>query len=158
MYKSILRFLNTILAAVLAGISLGIWLGFNPQGLSPSTYVEQQQNMLGSLNVLMISLVIIVTIITLLSALLQKSDKSVFITLLIAAAFFISCIIISRFGNQPLNNIIMNWTSSALPENWSEIRDQWWSFPYHAYFSRIDCFSADYLDKHQKELIVGFTE
>ncbi len=59
MYKSILRFLNTILAAVLAGISLGIWLGFNPQGLSLSTYVEQQQNMLGSLNVLMISLVII---------------------------------------------------------------------------------------------------
>ena len=128
MYKSILRFLNIILAAVLAGISLGIWLGFNPANLSPATYVEQQQNMLGSLNVLMISLVILATIITLLSAWLQKSDKSVFITLLIAAAFFISCIIISRFGNQPLNNIIMTWTSSTLPENWPEIRDQWWSF------------------------------
>ena len=128
MYKSVLRFINIILAAILAGTSFGIWLGFNPANLSPATYVEQQQNMLGSLNVLMISLVILATIITLLSAWLQKSDKSVFITLLIAAAFFISCIIISRFGNQPLNNIIMTWTSSSLPENWFEIRDQWWSF------------------------------
>lgn len=128
MFNSVLRFINIILAAILAGTSLGIWLGFNPANLSPAAYVEQQQNMLAALNVLMISLVVIATGITLISAWLQKSDKTIFITLLIAAAFFIACIFISRFGNQPLNNIIMTWTSSSLPENWLEIRDQWWSF------------------------------
>jgi hypothetical protein len=39
----IVRFLNIILATLLAGVSFGIWIGFNPSDLSPSTYLEQQQ-------------------------------------------------------------------------------------------------------------------
>jgi len=47
MTTSIIRFLNIILAALLAGVSFGIWIGFNPLKVSPSTYIEQQQNMIG---------------------------------------------------------------------------------------------------------------
>ena len=128
MTKSIIRFLNIIIAALLAGVSFGIWIGFNPIKLSTSTYIEQQQNMIGALNVLMITLVFSATVITIISAFFQKSNKPVFITLLIAAMFFIICIIISRFGNQPINNIIMTWTPGSLPGNLSEFRDKWWSF------------------------------
>jgi uncharacterized protein YacL len=128
MTKSIIRFLNIIIAALLAGVSFGIWIGFNPIKLSTSTYIEQQQNMIGALNVLMITLVFSATVITIISAFFQKSNKPVFITLLIAAVFFIICIIISRFGNQPINNIIMTWTPGSLPGNLSEYRDKWWYF------------------------------
>jgi uncharacterized protein YacL len=128
MTKSIIRFFNIIIAALLAGVSFGIWIGFNPMSLSPSTYIEQQQNMIRALNVLMVSLVFSATVITTLSAFLQKSNKPVFIALLIAALFFITCIVISRFGNQPINNIIMSWTTDSLPGNLSELRDKWWSF------------------------------
>jgi hypothetical protein len=41
-----IRFLNIILVAILAGVSFGIWIGFNPMDLSPVAYLEQQQNML----------------------------------------------------------------------------------------------------------------
>jgi uncharacterized membrane protein len=128
MTTSIIRFLNVILAALLAGTSFGIWIGFNPMNLSPSVYVVQQQNMLRSLNVLMISLVLLATIISLVSAFLQKNDKPALITLLIASVFFIACIIISRFGNQPINNKMMTWIPDSLPADWTELRDQWWSF------------------------------
>ena len=128
MTKSIIRFLNIINAALLAGVSFGIWIGFNPLSLSPSTYIEQQQNIIGALNVLMITLVFSATVITIISAFLQKSNKTVFITLLIAAVFFIACIVISRFGNQPINKIIMSWTPGSLPGNLSELRDKWWTF------------------------------
>jgi hypothetical protein len=128
MTTSIIRFLNIIVAALLAGISFGIWIGFNPLDLSPSTYIEQQQNTIRALNVLMISLVVFATIITIISAFLQKANKPVFITLFIAAVFFIVCILISRFGNQPINKIIMTWTTDSLPGNLSELRDKWWSF------------------------------
>jgi hypothetical protein len=57
MTTSIIRFLNIIIAALLAGTSFGIWMGFNPLNLSPSTYIEQQQNMIRALNTLMIILV-----------------------------------------------------------------------------------------------------
>jgi len=128
MTTSIIRFLNVIIASLLAGVSFGIWIGFNPLSLSPSTYIEQQQNMLKALNVLMMTLVFSATVITIISAILQKSSKPVFITLLIAAIFFATCIIISRFGNQPINNIIMTWKTDSLPGNLSELRDKWWSF------------------------------
>ena len=128
MTTTIIRFLNIIIAALLAGVSFGIWIGFNPMSLSTSTYIEQQQSMIGALNVLMITLVFSATVITIISAFLQKSNKTVFITLLIAAVFFIACIVISRFGNQPINNIIMSWTSGSLTGNLSELRDKWWTF------------------------------
>lgn len=128
MTTSIIRFLNIIIAALLAGTSFGIWMGFNPSNLSPSVYIEQQQNMIRALNVLMITLVFSATIITIISAILQRGNKQAFIPLLFASLFFISCIIISRFGNQPINNEIMTWTSGTVPGNLSQLRDQWWTF------------------------------
>jgi hypothetical protein len=124
MTASIIRFLNIIIADLLAGVSFGIWIGFNPMDLSPSTYIEQQQNMLRALKVLMISLVVVATIITIASAFLQKNNKSVFIALLVAAAFFIACIRITRFGIKSIDNMVMTWTADSLPVNWTDLRDQ----------------------------------
>ena len=125
---TLVRFLNIIVAGLLAGVSFGIWIGFNPSGLSPSTFIEQQQNMLQSLRTLMVSLVVLATIITILSAYLQKHDKSAFIPLILAAVFFIACILITRFGNKPIDDIVITWTTDTIPNNWSELRDNWWSF------------------------------
>jgi len=127
MTTSVIRFLNIILAALLAGISLGIWIGFNPMELSVSTYVEQQQNMLRALRVLMVLLVFTATIITVLSAFLQKSDRTVFIALLAAALFFVACILITRFGNKPIDDVVLTWTSGTIPDNWADLRNKWWS-------------------------------
>jgi uncharacterized membrane protein len=128
MVTSIIRFLNIIIAALLAGVSFGIWKGFSPMELSPSAYIEQQQNMLVSLSVLMVLLVFIATIITIVSAFIQRKNKSTFIILLVAAGFFIACILITRFGNKPIDDLVMNWTLDSLPVNWTELRDKWWSF------------------------------
>lgn len=127
MTTSIIRFLNVIFAALLAGVSFGIWIGFNPLDLSPSVYLEQQQNMLRALKVLMISLVIIATIITIFSAFLQKNNKPILIGLLVAAVFFIACILITRFGIKPIDDKVMTWTANSIPDNWAELRDKWWS-------------------------------
>ena len=127
MGTSIIRFLNIIIAALLAGVSFGIWIGFNPMDLSASVYIEQQQNMLQAIRVLMVLLVLIATIITIISAFLHKGNKPVFVALLVAATFFIACILITRFGNKPIDDIVMTWTSNSPPDNWTELRDKWWS-------------------------------
>lgn len=128
MITLIIRFTNIILAALLAGTSFGIWVGLNPVNYSASTYLEQQQNLLHSLNALMISLVILATVVTIFSAFLQRNNKRVFIALLIAAVFFIACILISRFGNKPIQDDILMWNSNSLPADWTISRDKWWSF------------------------------
>ena len=128
MTASIIRFLNIILVALLTGVSFGIWIGFNPSVLSISTYVEQQQNMLNSLRALLVSLVVISTLLTLLSAFLQRNNKAAFYSLVFAAISLIACILITRLGNKPIDDLIMTWTKDSIPNNWMELRDKWWSF------------------------------
>jgi hypothetical protein len=127
MIISMLRFLNIIVIALLAGISAGILIGFNPMTLSPSTYVEQQQHMLQALRVLMIVLVFVATVITILAALLQRKNRITFLMLLMASAFLIVCIVITRFGNKPIDDLVLTWRVDSLPSDWMELRDQWWS-------------------------------
>lgn len=124
----VVRFLNIFAAALLAGTSFGIWLGFNPMSYSPSTYLEQQNHLVRSLNTFMIILVFGTTILTITSAYLQRTNKITSITLFVAAAFFISCIVITRLGNIPIQNVMLNWNANSLPENWNLLRDQWWTF------------------------------
>lgn len=125
--KSIIRFVNIILASLLAGTSFGIWTGLNPANYSPSTYIEQQQNLVQSLNALMVSLVIAASIVTIASALLQRKNKSTFWTLIVASGFFVSCIFISRFGNLPIQTEMLNWKVESPPDDWIAMRDKWWS-------------------------------
>ena len=127
MTLTFIRFLNIILAALLAGTSFGIWVGLNPHDYSSVTYLEQQQHLVQSLNTLMVSLVIAATIVTVISALLQRNNKTVFITLLIAAVFFASCIFISRFGSLPIQTEMLNWKAESLPSDWTSLRDKWWT-------------------------------
>ena len=63
-----------------------------------------------------------------LSAYLQKHDKPTFISLIIAGVFFIACILITLFGNKPIDDIVITWTKEAIPNNWLDLRDNWWSF------------------------------
>ena len=128
MTTSLIRFTNIVISALLAGTSFGIWVGLNPSNYSPSTYIEQQKQLVLSLNTLMVSLVIIATLVTVVSAYLQRKNRIVFITLLIAAVSFASCIFISRFGNLPIQKEMLTWNADSLPINWTMLRDKWWSF------------------------------
>jgi hypothetical protein len=128
MTNAFIRFANIILAALLAGTSFGIWVGLNPKNYSPTTYLEQQQNLVLSLHSLMVSFVILATLVTLVSAFLNRKHKAVFLALLLASALFASCILISRFGNLPIQKEMLTWQAGQLPENWTFLRDKWWSF------------------------------
>lgn len=123
----IVKFLNILMAGLVAGTIFGIWIGYNPENLSPQAYVELQQNTIGLLNTLMPVLGLITIILTVTAAFLQKQHQPVFITLLIAAGFLITSGLITKFGNQPINSIVMTWNRMDVPANWMELRDKWWT-------------------------------
>ena len=115
------------MAGLIAGIIFGIWIGYNPQGLSAPTYVEHQQSVIKALNIVMPLLGLITIVLTVISAMLQRKNGSVFISLLVAAVLLIITGLITRFGNQPINAIVMTWTKVDVPGNWTELRDKWWT-------------------------------
>ncbi|HEY5750506.1 MAG TPA: anthrone oxygenase family protein [Chryseolinea sp.] len=128
MLTTIIRFVNIILVALLAGTSFGIWVGLNPADYLAATYIDQQQHLVLSLQTLLVSLVIVATLVTIASAFLQRKDKKTFIALLVAALFLLLCIIITRFGNLPIQTEMLTWDIHSVPGNWTILRDQWWSF------------------------------
>lgn len=128
MTLTLVRFANIVFAALIAGGIFVIWVGYDPATLSPSTYVEQQQNAIRGLNVLMPVLGAITLLLTLVSAFLQRRNRKVFVLLIVAAAFLIISGLVTRYGNQPINVIVMAWDMARPPANWTELRDQWWGF------------------------------
>jgi len=128
MMLALVRFANILVAALVAGGMFMIWFGYNPATLSPSTYVEQQQNAIRALNVLVPVLGGITIVLTLISAVMQRSDNKAFVLLLVACAFLIISGVLTHFGNQPINTIMLSWEIARPPANWTELRDQWWGF------------------------------
>ncbi|SNR54448.1 protein of unknown function [Maribacter sedimenticola] len=126
--KQLIQFLDITLTGLIAGVIFGIWIGNNPQDLSAVTYVEQQQNTIRALNVLMPILGLISIILTGIYAVLSKGEKLNRNLLLLATAFLIISGLITRFGNQPINAIVITWKLENIPDIWSTLRDKWWSF------------------------------
>ncbi|MEH6764590.1 MAG: DUF1772 domain-containing protein [Aequorivita antarctica] len=124
----IIRFSNIIMAALVAGTVFGIWIGYNPNALSAATFIEQQQNVIIALNTLMPLLGLITILLTLASAFLRRKEKMAFLVLLVASAFLILSGLITKFGNQPINSIVMTWDMNSPPNNWMELRNKWWFY------------------------------
>ena len=128
MTLALVRFANILVAALVAGGMFVIWVGYDPATLSPSTYVEQQQNAIRALNELMPILGGATILLTLLAAGLQRNDRKAFVLLMVASAFLILSGLLTHFGNQPINDLVMTWEIARPPANWTELREQWWGF------------------------------
>lgn len=123
---NILRFVLVLLMSLLVGTMFGTWVGYNPSGLSPSAYVEQQQNAIRSLNTLMPATGATCTLLTLALAFLAKGDPPVRYLYVAAAALLIFAAVVTRFSNQPINEVVMTWSAQAPPLDWPRLRDEWW--------------------------------
>lgn len=123
-----IRLVNLIMVGLIAGILFGISIGYNPEHLSAPAYVEQQQSAINALNTLMPILGLITIVLTLAFAFLQKDNQVVRATLLVAAVLLITSGLVTRFGNQPINSVVITWDTGDIPASWAGLRDKWWSF------------------------------
>lgn len=121
-----LRFVLLMLLALLVGAMFGIWVGYDPAGLSASAYVEQQQAAIRSLNVLLPALGAVCIFLTIALAFAARGDARARALLAAAAALMIVAGLVTRFANQRINAIVMTWSAQAPAANWAPLRDTWW--------------------------------
>ncbi|MGE0798754.1 MAG: anthrone oxygenase family protein [Lautropia sp.] len=122
---AVLRFISLLLTALLVGTMFGIWLGFDPAALTATAYVEMQQNTIRALNTPLPILGAVCIVLTLALAALTKDRPGRYL-LIVAALCLIAAGLITRFANQPINEIVMAWSAPAPAANWAELRDTWW--------------------------------
>lgn len=128
MTASTIRFVSLFLTALLVGTMFGVWLGFNPAALSATAYVEMQQNAIRALNVSLPVLGFVCIALTAVLAVLTKDDKTGRYLLVAATLCLIAAGVITRFGNQPINAIVITWSPQSPAANWTELRDTWWQW------------------------------
>jgi hypothetical protein len=121
-----LAFLAVVCAALTAGAMFGLWLAMRGQGLPASAYVAQQQEFIRGMNVAMPRLGATTLALTLAGAFLADGDRTRLTLLLASAACFLVAGLITRFANQPINAVVITWSSAAPPADWQRLRDQWW--------------------------------
>lgn len=128
MASQLVRFLNIFLAGIMAGSVFLIAVGYNPAGYSAATYIEQQQGAITSLNTLLPLIGLMTIILTMISAWQHQHKRRVWIPLLVAIGFMVASALITRFGNQPINAVVMTWDQANAPADWTTLRDQWWTY------------------------------
>lgn len=115
-----------LLIALIAGSTFGIWQGYNHTLYSPAAFLEVHQGAVRGLNTLLPAMGFTTMILTLVLTL--RSDRHTVVRGLYWAtlAMLILAGLITRFANQPINAVVMTWTPTTMPDNWTEIRDTWW--------------------------------
>ncbi|GAB3919772.1 DUF1772 domain-containing protein [Larkinella terrae] len=133
----IIRFLNLLIAALVVGSVFGILVSFNPTSLPAASYVEQHQQLVKGLNVLLPMLGAVTILTSLWIVFLNKGNPSIRRLYLIAAIFFVLSGLLTRFGNQPINDLVMTWNPTAPPSDWTEWRDKWWLYHKIRFFTSL---------------------
>ena len=122
-----LQVLAIILVSLVVGTVFGIWRGYDPVGYSPSTYVEVQKGAVRGLNLLIPLLGMGALAAVAVLAILARTRTDVLGLYVLAIIALGVAGLVTRFGNQPINDQIMDWVATDLPKNWMGLRDQWWT-------------------------------
>jgi len=126
MFSVMIDFADVLLAALVVGAMFGVWLVFNPAGLDANVYIALQQQGIRTLNKAVPALGAATILVTIAAAVLGRDDSARLSLLIAAVVCFVAAGLITRFLNQPINAIVMTWSSDSPPANWTGLRDEWW--------------------------------
>jgi uncharacterized membrane protein len=125
---SITRFALLLLLSLLVGTMFGIWVGYNPASLAATSYVEQQQNAIRAFNTLLPVIGAVCILLTAGLAYRAGTDARMRYLHVAAALCMVVAAVVTRFGNQPINAVVMTWSAQAPAANWTQLRDTWWQW------------------------------
>lgn len=126
MLSFIIDFTSLLLSALLVGAMFCAWLVLNPAHLDSAQYLILQQQGIRTLHPSMPRLGALSIFFTLAAAFVARHDRPRMSLLIAAVIFFIISGLITRTVNMPINASVIRWTSSAMPDNWTQLRDTWW--------------------------------
>lgn len=110
---------------LVAGSVFGIWRGYDLAQYSPSAFLEVHQGAVRGLNALLPVMGLVATALVVALAVIERRNRRTFVMLIVAALLLAGAGLVTRLGNQPINDLVMAWTPDTLPANWEAIRDSW---------------------------------
>ena len=128
MLRNVILFFTSVLVSLTAGRAFWVWLGENPANLSGATYVEFFQVLDRGIAIPIAVTGIGGTVLAGISAILFRRDRLAFYLLLATCALGLLATLVTIFVHLPINAQIATWNPTALPPNYREFLDRWWSW------------------------------
>jgi len=126
--STVARVASLVITGLVTGSVFGIWRGYDLAQYSPSGFLEVHQGAVRGLNTLLPVLGLVAVALAVALAISLRRDRRTLILLIAAALLLAASGLVTRFGNQPINDLVMGWTVDTLPPDWEAIRDSWRSF------------------------------
>jgi hypothetical protein len=130
-----ISFANLFIASLVVGAMFGVWLFFNPKGLDGPRYVVLHQQGIRTLNTAMPALGAATIVLTGAAAVMASGDGGRLALMVAAAIAFLAVGAITRLFNQPINRVVMTWSTATPPPEWTRLRDTWWRW----HIARLVC-------------------
>lgn len=124
--KTFAQSVALVMLGLVVGSMFGIWRGYDPAGYSAETFLEVHQGAVRGLNLLLPLLGALTIVIIGGLAVAARRRPPVLALYLLAAVLVAVGGIVTRFGNQPINDVVMSWLPNDIPSDWSSLRDDWW--------------------------------
>jgi len=121
----LLQLTSIIVFSMVAGATFGIWRGYNPADLPADSFMLMHQGAVRGLNTLLPMMAVVSILLTVI-LLLRSYGSTAFVPYGLALLLMVAGGVITRTGNQPINEVIMRWTVGAIPADWASLRDTWW--------------------------------
>jgi len=114
-----------IMVGLLAGSVFGVRAGYDFAQYTPAAYLEVHQGAVRGLNNLLPLLGLVAIVLSVGLAIGARANRRIMFGYLAAAVLLAGAGLVTRFGNQPINDLIVTWTPGNLPADWETIRDTW---------------------------------
>lgn len=128
MARKIALFGSLLFVGLTAGAAYVVWFVYNPDGMSSGLYVETMKHAIRVLTIPLPTVVVLGLIFTVVASFQARKDRTVFYLLATAALCVLAVGLITRFGNIPINNQILAWSSTSPPADWTILAQKWWQF------------------------------
>jgi hypothetical protein len=123
----VLQGLGLLVLSLIVGSMFGTWRGYDPSGFTASAFLEIHQGSVRGLNTLLPAMGFAAILLTAAIAVLMRDRPALLGIYAAAAVLMIIAGLVTRFGNQPINELVMGWTPDTMPADWASLRDSWWS-------------------------------
>jgi hypothetical protein len=123
--STVARVALLVMVGLLAGSVFGVRAGYDFAQYSPEAYLEIHHGAVRGLNNLLPLLGLVAIVLSIGLAIARRANRRAMTGYLVAAALLAAAGLVTRFGNQPINDLVMTWSAGSLPADWEAVRDSW---------------------------------
>lgn len=127
MARKLVLFASLFFVALASGGAFVVSLAYNPATMAPAFYVQSMQHAIRVMLPLAVAMNLGL-VFTAVSAMLARRDRGSLYLLGAASTFIVGAVLVTVFGNWPINEQIIKWDVASPPSNWMDLRDAWWRY------------------------------